>query len=67
MPALKRLVSPRDSGLQFGPPILAMLSRLFTAEKLGAQGHSAPSLLSQEPMGEALPSEWPVNAAAQKK
>lgn len=44
-----------------------MLSRLFTAEKLGAQGHSAPSLLCQERMGEALPSEWPLNAAAQRK
>lgn len=44
-----------------------MPSRLFTAEKLGAQGHSDPSLLSQEPVGEALPSERPVNAAAQRK
>lgn len=37
--------------------ISAMLSGFLTAERLGVQGHGAP-------MGEALPSKWPVDAAA---
>lgn len=41
--------------MQLCPPTLAVLSRLFSAEQLGAQGHSAPSCCLMSPWERLCP------------